>query len=386
MDNLTAVATPHGLNVLKSTLKNTAIKYSLIGADTHNSQTTGTFYTANIETSFFDANGVLTFVIELPIATDFKKYLYAIAILDANNQIVVNTPTPKIALAKGIGGMVTIKAAVTGKAGEVIFKSSNYVTETELRDNWLPPIVAASKDRDTTLQNNINGLKAHSDTRDNQLQGLINALTQSSAQGDANLQGNINALRGHSDHRHNHLQNQMNHWAHIISNVALPPGFIMPWAGDTAPDWYLECNGAAISRTAYKRLFDRIGVRYGHGDGRTTFNLPDLRGLVVRGWDHGRGLDPNRALGSYQSDAIRNILGKVFGYTSSTHHGRSFSVASGVFSTTQHGTSHTNSPQAQNNSSAQNGGALEFNASRVVPTAAENRVKSLALMMCIKYN
>jgi len=56
---------------------------------------------------------------------------------------------------------------------------------------------------------------------------------------------------------------------------------------------YLECDGSAISRTLYDELFDAIGTRYGIGDGATTFNLPDLRGLFDRHWDHGAGVDPN---------------------------------------------------------------------------------------------
>ena len=45
--------------------------------------------------------------------------------------------------------------------------------------------------------------------------------------------------------------------------------------------------------------------------GTTTFNLPDLRGEFVRGWDHARGADVGRTLGSTQTDAIREITGTV---------------------------------------------------------------------------
>lgn len=65
----------------------------------------------------------------------------------------------------------------------------------------------------------------------------------------------------------------------------------------------LECNGAAISRTTYATLFAKIGTVFGAGDGTTTFNLPDLRGVDIRGYDHGRGLDTGRVFGSYQADA-----------------------------------------------------------------------------------
>lgn len=62
----------------------------------------------------------------------------------------------------------------------------------------------------------------------------------------------------------------------------------------------LVANGAAVSRTTYARLYAVIGTRYGAGDGAATFNLPDWRGMFVRGLDNGRGLDPGRMLGSYQ--------------------------------------------------------------------------------------
>ena len=145
MDALTAVATPHGLKLLNSTLKNSATRYTLIGATSHDAPSPGVFYTAAIETSYYDSNGVLTFVVELPAAQDFNRYLHGIAIIDASDQVVINTPTPKIALASGIGGMVTIKAAVTGEPGEVVFKASDYVTAPELRDNWLIPATSSKR-------------------------------------------------------------------------------------------------------------------------------------------------------------------------------------------------------------------------------------------------
>lgn len=59
-------------------------------------------------------------------------------------------------------------------------------------------------------------------------------------------------------------------------------------------------NGAVVSRTTYARLFNAIGTRYGAGDGATTFQLPDWRGVFFRGLDNGRGLDPDRVLGALQ--------------------------------------------------------------------------------------
>ena len=72
-------------------------------------------------------------------------------------------------------------------------------------------------------------------------------------------------------------------------------------ATTTAPSGYLKCNGAAVSRTTYADLFAIIGTTHGAGDGSTTFNVPDLRGEFVRGWDDSRGVDSGRSFGSSQS-------------------------------------------------------------------------------------
>jgi len=78
-------------------------------------------------------------------------------------------------------------------------------------------------------------------------------------------------------------------------------GSVQAFAMSTAPTGWLKANGAAVSRTTYAALFAAIGTTYGTGDGSTTFNLPDLRGEFVRGWDDGRGVDSGRTSGSAQS-------------------------------------------------------------------------------------
>ncbi|MBL7910561.1 MAG: tail fiber protein [Bacteroidia bacterium] len=80
-----------------------------------------------------------------------------------------------------------------------------------------------------------------------------------------------------------------------------PAGTVQYFANTTAPNGYLECNGAAVNRTTYAELFAAIGITYGPGNGTTTFNLPDLRGEFVRGFDNGKGSDPGRVIGTWQS-------------------------------------------------------------------------------------
>ncbi|WP_231679148.1 phage tail protein, partial [Ralstonia pseudosolanacearum] len=51
----------------------------------------------------------------------------------------------------------------------------------------------------------------------------------------------------------------------------------------------------------YAALYAEIGTTFGAGDGAATFNLPDLRGEFLRGWDDGRGVDSGRGIGTWQS-------------------------------------------------------------------------------------
>jgi len=89
----------------------------------------------------------------------------------------------------------------------------------------------------------------------------------------------------------------------IVSN---PVGSIIFFASTTPPTGYLLCDGSAISRSKYPALLGVIGVTYGMGDGLNTFNLPDLRGEFIRGYDNGRGVDSSRVFGSFQKDELRS--------------------------------------------------------------------------------
>jgi len=153
--------------------------------------------------------------------------------------------------------------------------------------------------------------------------------------------------------------------------VEVPVGAVSMFARNTAPAGWLKANGAAVGRGAYADLFAVIGIVFGDGNGTTTFNLPDLRGQFLRSWADNGTVDPGRVFGSAQSDAIRNITG-AFGVSAQTKD------LSGAFEAGV--------------STSRLGGAPEFtttrvnfDASNVVPTAAENRVRNVALLACIKY-
>ncbi|ARQ78374.1 hypothetical protein BRW84_06955 [Oxalobacter formigenes OXCC13] len=157
-----------------------------------------------------------------------------------------------------------------------------------------------------------------------------------------------------------------------IAIDSVPAGSVHYFATQTPPDGYLVANGALVSRTVYARLFSAIGTTFGEGDGGSTFQLPDLRGEFLRGWDAARNLDPERGFGTVQGDAIRNIIGTFGGNDQE----RRFLSGPFYYIGTDGG-GKTGSSNGTDN--------FGFDASRVVPTANENRPHNVALLACIKY-
>lgn len=69
-----------------------------------------------------------------------------------------------------------------------------------------------------------------------------------------------------------------------VGGLGLPAGMIQPSASINLPAGWLLCDGRAVDRTTYADLYAAIGVRYGAGNGSTTFNLPQLQGRVPVGY------------------------------------------------------------------------------------------------------
>lgn len=99
-------------------------------------------------------------------------------------------------------------------------------------------------------------------------------------------------------------QQQLQATEEYIDNTLV--GSVTAFATINPPDGWLECNGQTASREQYARLFAKIGTIYGEGDGSTTFNLPDLCGKFVRGYDGSGKFDADRTFGSYQADQIQS--------------------------------------------------------------------------------
>ena len=71
--------------------------------------------------------------------------------------------------------------------------------------------------------------------------------------------------------------------ANITGLVGVDTGSIIPWPTASAPTGYLNCDGAAVSRSTYSALFAVIGTTYGTGDGSSTFNVPSLTDRIPVG-------------------------------------------------------------------------------------------------------
>lgn len=71
---------------------------------------------------------------------------------------------------------------------------------------------------------------------------------------------------------------------------------------------WLPCDGRAVSRKTYTRLFKKIGTTFGVGDGSTTFNAPDLRGRAVIAPDNWGGTSANRVTAAW-ADSLGGVGG-----------------------------------------------------------------------------
>jgi len=71
--------------------------------------------------------------------------------------------------------------------------------------------------------------------------------------------------------------------ANLTGIEGIPTATIVPWSSSSVPTGFLECNGAAVSRSTFSALFAIIGTTYGAGDGASTFNVPDLQDNVAVG-------------------------------------------------------------------------------------------------------
>ena len=138
------------------------------------------------------------------------------------------------------------------------------------------------------------------------------------------------------------------------------PYLPQPYPKTIPPSGYLSLAGQAITQAQYPKLYGLYGA-----------TLPDLRGEFIRGFDNGRGIDSGRSILSWQQDAIRNITGTYQSYFNTQANAKT-----GAF---------YDAGSTRGGSGGNEGyKCLGFDASRVVPTASENRPRNIAFNYIVK--
>lgn len=160
-----------------------------------------------------------------------------------------------------------------------------------------------------------------------------------------------------------------------INNVATPT----PAAGTiltviTPPTGTLRI-GQVLSGTGITAGTIIINQLTGTTGGVGTYTVSGVAQLVASTTITASVPDSGRAIGSPQTDAIRNITGSFQGTTNGTR----FSNVSGAFAGTGSANADVGSFSTSGNTT------VTLNASTQVPTATENRPVNSALLVCIKY-
>lgn len=145
-----------------------------------------------------------------------------------------------------------------------------------------------------------------------------------------------------------------------------PVGTIIAVAYTGVPEGYMHCNGAAVNRTTYVNLFNKIGTFYGAGDGSTTFNLPNT---VARFLEGGIGA------GTYYEAGLPNITGNISAFKASI---------SGAFV----GSNNTNRYDGWNDNEDEYAVSTSFDASRsnsIYGASTTVQPPAMTVIYCIKY-
>lgn len=205
-----------------------------------------------------------------------------------------------------------------------------------------------------------------------------------------------------------------------VDAIGVPVGTVIYVAMVTPPTNFLKCNGASVLRNAAPALFTAIGVTFGAADS-SHFNVPELRGEFVRGWDDGRTIDAGRALGTAQASLFAshthvanatcgiNSVGHTHTFSdtsssTSTHTGHTHPIAQanypveavGAWAARPAGTgsqvvsglggAHSHTVAVSGTTSGQSANHVhDVDVTVTAAGGADTRPRNVALLACIKY-
>jgi hypothetical protein len=158
-----------------------------------------------------------------------------------------------------------------------------------------------------------------------------------------------------------------------LSGNGVPTGTLIDFAGSTAPDGYLVCDGSAVSRATYADLFKVIGTLYGAGDGSSTFALPNLIDRVKQGAS---------TAGTYKEAGLPNITGRIVAWGARSPFGSEF--AGSIYGSTED----TMMANVGTTAPSMSYDILNFDASRssgIYGKSDTVQMAALCVLPCIKY-
>ena len=156
-------------------------------------------------------------------------------------------------------------------------------------------------------------------------------------------------------------------------------GEIIAYASDAVPKDHLYCDGSAVSRTTYSKLFEKVGVTWGAGDGSTTFNLPNLVDYFLRG-------DGTLAVGGTESDSTALPNSAFAGTTNLTgnhNHGGTYHQQSASAGTS---VAYASTLNPSTTSSVPTDGAHQHTVAINSGGDAETRPQNKRVKFCIRYD
>ena len=197
-----------------------------------------------------------------------------------------------------ISGNTTLQGPITGL-------SSLYISGTTNLQGAVTCSSTFNVSGNTLLQGPLTCSSSINVSGNTSLQGALTCSSSINVSGNTTLQGQTSLLSSLNVSGVTTITNTLN--AYEIKQITqdgtyyplIAPGSVMSFAGTSAPYGWFICDGSAVSRTDYASLFNVISTTYGSGNGSTTFNLPDIKGKVVVGYN--------------SSETEFNNLGKVGG-------------------------------------------------------------------------
>ncbi|WP_332874567.1 phage tail protein [Pseudomonas cichorii] len=189
----------------------------------------------------------------------------------------------------------------------------------------------------------------------------------------------------------NRVYNKEEMDALLKSNNVVPVGMMVPFPKAAIPPGYLEVDGSLQNIAAYPELAAYLGTSYNKtGDPVGYFRLPESRGEFLRGWDHGRGVDAGRGLGTFQDHLLSAHAHKDTGFVDNVGGGTGASTVTGAtasagtfFGKAYGGASSATAKAYMETSAGSLGGAIAGLMSGSTG-GTETRPRNLAVMWCIK--